>query len=150
MYLYPSLRLDTAITFLLLLRALEFSHYPWELKRLSSEFNSDLKWLTFTPSNTKLWFGFIFCPQLPNVKVWWIKHAQLQAFYLTSGFAIKNAIYPHPFSLALHISLPLFFWYCRVFSPIVQRNCDVYFHVIWFWNSVTLCSEFFQNIIFFQ
>lgn len=140
----PSLGLDVAITFFGYWELLN-CHYPWELKRVASEFNI----LKIFPDYTKFWFGFIFALQLPNVKIRWIKHAKLQAFYLPSGFAIKDAVYPHTLSRSPSYFFASILLYCRFFSLIVQRNCDVYFHVIWFWNSVTLCSEFFQNIIFF-
>ena len=124
----PSLGLDVAITF--------FFHC-WEL--LNSVIIPRTKkswfWIQFrnqkfwnlTPNKTEFSFGFIFALQLPNVQGGWIKHTQLQAFYLTSGLASKYCSPSHPspwpFLFLIHSSSVL-----QIFLTIVQRNWVVYFH----------------------
>lgn len=78
-----------------LLRALELSPDPGELKRVGSESNL----LTFAPNSAEFWFGVASALQFPAVKVGWITVCTAQAFGFTCGFAMTDAAGPvSPFS----------------------------------------------------
>lgn len=102
-----------------LLRALEPSHYPPEnLKTTDKLFvSSTYCSLPQIVQNSDLVLSAL---QLPDVKVGYIKHAHLQAFYFTSGSAAKSVVCPPP-----TVPLPIFF-YSADFPYLLYKEIAMY------------------------